>query len=50
MKYDNLLSILRALIIWAQIDQYKTQNIYEEIFQRTLDDGKRVLKICSNKN
>ena len=50
IKYDNLLSILRALIIWAQLDQYKTQNICEEIFQRTLDDGKRVLKICSNKN
>ena len=51
IKHSNLLSILRSQIIYAKIkkDQNETENLCEELFQKTLDDGKRVLKICSNK-
>ena len=51
IKNNNLLSILRSQIIYAKIqkDQNETENLCEELFQNTLDDGKRVLKICSNK-
>ena len=50
IKNNNLISILRSLIIWEKIKNKLSDNICEEIFQKTLDDGKRVLKICSNKN
>ena len=51
IKHSTLLSILRSQIIYAKIkkDQNETENLCEELFQKTLDDGKRVLKICSNK-
>ena len=50
IKNSNLLSILRSQIIYAKIkkDQNESENLCEELFQKTLDDGRRVLKICSN--
>ena len=50
IKNNTLLSILRSLIIWKQleIEIKENNNLCEEIFQKALDDGKRVLIICQN--
>ena len=50
IKNNNLLSILRSLIIWKQleIEIKQNNNLCEDIFQKALDDGKRVLVICQN--
>ena len=50
IKNNILLSLLRTYIIWKKLENEikENNNLCEEIFQKALDDGKRVLKVCQN--